>query len=100
MSSLNTTVGFDKKVAEDLQRSSVQGREIQQRLNPLAGLTEATLNEKSGLTSSELAKSEFGLSVEAKNNVRRTREQRVTNFAGTGGMLTSGTGVSGLGTAT
>lgn len=99
MSSLNTTVGFDKKIASDLQRESIQGREIQQRLTPLAGLTEATLGEERGLTASELAASEFGLSNEAMNTVRRAREERSSQFAGSGGMLTSGTGVSGLGTA-
>ena len=86
MSSLNTTVGFDKKIASDLQRESIQGREIQQRLTPLAGLTEATLGEERGLTASELAASEFGLSNEAMNTVRRAREERSSQFAGSGGM--------------
>jgi hypothetical protein len=100
ITSLNNTVaGFDKETASSLQRESIQGREIQQRLTPQAGLTEAVMGEKQGLTSSELAKAEFGLSAEAKTKVKRTREERATGFEGSGGALMSGAGVSGLGRA-
>lgn len=100
ITSLNNTVaGFDKETASSLQRESIQGREIQQRLTPQAGLTEAVMGEKQGLTSSELAKAEFGLSAEAKTKVKRTREERATGFEGSGGALMSGAGVTGLGRA-
>ena len=58
-------IGFDKDVADALQREGVQRREIQQRLTPQAGLIGQTISETSGMSVSDLAAGEFGLNSDA-----------------------------------
>ena len=93
-------IGFDKDVANALQREGVQRREIQQRLAPQTGLTGGTLTDPTGMLASDLAAGEFGLNPEATTRLRRKREGRVVDFSGQSGLLSSSGGIAGLGAST
>ena len=87
--------GFDAGTAERLASQNVQQREITQRLTPQAGLTQATLGDQ-GVTTSELAASEFGLDSETTALVKRLRQRRQASGKQQSGTMTSGAGLGGL----
>ncbi len=94
------TTGFDKETAAALQRENVQRREIQQRLNPQAGLISQALGEQDEISASDLAAGEFGLDPVAARKIKRRREERLAESGGQSGMLISGTGATGFGAST
>ncbi len=83
-----------------LQREGVQRREIQQRLNPQAGLISQALGEQDEISASDLAAGEFGLDPVAARKIKRRREERLAESGGQSGMLISGTGATGFGAST
>jgi hypothetical protein len=93
-------IGFNKDVADALQREGVQRREIQQRLTPQAGLIGQTISETSGMSVSDLAAGEFGLNSDASRAVDKRRDERVSPFSGQAGTLVSAAGATGLGSST
>jgi len=93
-------IGFNKDVADALQREGVQRREIQQRLTPQAGLIGQTISETSGMSVSDLAAGEFGLNSDASRAVNKRRDERVSPFSGQAGTLVSAAGATGLGSST
>ena len=85
-------------LAKKLASQNVQQREVTARLNPQAGLTQATLSDK-GATTSELAASSFGLDPDSTAQIKRLRQRRqATAQRQTGGLITN-VGASGLGSA-
>lgn len=95
--SLNQT--FSEEIGELLVSNDVQAREISARLSPLAGLTDSTIYDDA-LTADTLAEASFGLDSNSGNSLRRTRAQRLSNFSGNSGQLTTQEGIVGLGRAT
>lgn len=91
--------GFTQSVAERLQQENIQRREVQQRLGQRIGLTERLLGEEEALTASEIAEAEFGLDAQAITQMRRRREERTAAFGGSGGVLSTRGGITGLGAA-
>ena len=92
--------GLDVGMAEALERENIQTREIQSRLGQRRGLTDRLLGEEEALTASEIASGEFGLEAEQATKLRRRREERVAGFTGQTGVLTTNSGIKGLGAAT
>jgi hypothetical protein len=98
--SIGTTgQAFTQTVAERLEQENVQRREVQQRLGQRTGLTERLLGEEEALTASEIAEAEFGLDAQAITQMRRRREERTAAFGGSGGVLSTRGGITGLGAA-
>lgn len=98
--SIGTTgQAFTQTVAERLEQENVQRREVQQRLGQRVGLTERLLGEEEALTASEIAEAEFGLDAQAITQMRRRREERTAAFGGSGGVLSTRGGITGLGAA-
>ena len=93
-------IGFDKDVANALQREGIQRREIQQRITPQVGLTGGTLMDRTGMSASDLAAGEFGLNTGAATRLRRKREGRIVDFAGQSGLLAASGGIAGAGAST
>lgn len=91
--------GFTQSVAERLQQENIQRREVQQRLGQRVGLTDRLLGEEEALTASEIAEAEFGLDAQAITQMRRRREERTAAFGGSGGVLSTRGGITGLGAA-
>tara|TARA_B100001559_G_scaffold312454_1_gene310183 strand:+ start:5658 stop:6845 length:1188 start_codon:yes stop_codon:yes gene_type:complete len=94
-----TGQAFTQTVAERLEQENVQRREVQQRLGQRTGLTERLLGEEEALTASEIAEAEFGLDAQAITQMRRRREERTAAFGGSGGVLSTRGGITGLGAA-
>jgi hypothetical protein len=94
-----TGQAFTQTVAERLEQENVQRREVQQRLGQRVGLTERLLGEEEALTASEIAEAEFGLDAQAITQMRRRREERTAAFGGSGGVLSTRGGITGLGAA-
>lgn len=90
--------GFNVRTAERLASQNVQQREITQRLTPQAGLTQSTFGDQ-GVTTSELAASEFGLDSETTALVKRLRQRRQAKGKQQTGIMTSAAGLGGLGAA-
>ena len=68
--------GFERQTAERLADLGVQRREITERLQGQAAVTQQLLGEEEAVTTSELAAAEFGLDSEATAEVARLRAQR------------------------
>ena len=93
-----TGQGLNVGLAKKLASQNVQQREVTARLNPQAGLTQATLSDK-GATTSEVAASSFGLDPDSTAQIKRLRQRRqATAQRQTGGLITN-VGASGLGSA-
>jgi len=90
--------GFERETAERLADLGVQRREITERLQGQAALTQQLLGEEA-VTTSELAAAEFGLDSEATADVARLRQQRQQRGRRQMGTLVTGAGASGLGRA-
>lgn len=90
--------GFNVQTAGRLADQNVQQREITERLTPKSGLTQSTLGDQ-GVTTSELAASEFGLDSETTAMVKRLRQRRQASGMKQTGSLVTGMGASGLGAA-
>ena len=90
--------GLNRQTAERLAdpKMAVQQREITERLAPKSGLTQATLGDQ-GVTTSELAASEFGLDSETTAMVKRLRQRRQTRSMRQTGVMTGSAGITGLG---
>ena len=92
--------GFERETAERLADLGVQRREITERLQGQAAVTQQLLGEEEAVTTSELAAAEFGLDSEATAEVARLRQQRQQRGRRQMGTLVTGAGASGLGRAT
>ena len=92
--------GFERQTAERLADLGVQRREITERLQGQAAITQQLLGEEEAVTTSELAAAEFGLDSEATAEVARLRAQRQQRSRRQMGSLVTGAGASGLGRAT
>jgi len=93
-----TGQGLEKGVARQLVDRFIPEGQVGAVLTPKAGLTQATLSDK-GVTTSELAASEFGLDSDATAQIRKLRQRRQASaMERTGGLMT-GMGASGLGSA-
>lgn len=90
--------GLNRQTAERLAdpKMAVQQREITERLAPKSGLTQATLGDQ-GVTTSELAASEFGLDSETTAMVKKLRQRRQTRSMRQTGVMTGSAGITGLG---
>jgi len=92
--------GFERETAERLADIGVQRREITERLQGQAAVTQQLLGEEEAVTTSELAAAEFGLDSEATADLARLRQQRQQRGRRQMGALVTGAGASGLGRAT